>query len=121
MGIQVLEFSPVFSPICVCRVFFPPVGLFCQRSLSAEAAKEPKLSPEEKNAKKVAAVNAAKEHGKELFAQGNYQEAFLLFERAVLIISGMSNLEVRRKEEITSNQNGTSICDCDGRHFFSLS
>jgi len=55
---------------------------------AAAAAQEPQLTAEEKNQKKLIAVRATREHGKELFGEGKYNEAFAVYERGVLIASG---------------------------------
>jgi len=51
--------------------------------------KKNQLSIEEKNKKKIAAVYATREHGNQLFAKGDYETAFKVYERGVLIINGM--------------------------------
>lgn len=67
-----------------------------------EAAKEPKLSTEEKNQKKMIAVRATREHGKFLFQEGKYDQAFAVYERGVLIASGMFDLSPEDQAELTA-------------------
>lgn len=59
---------------------------------AAAAALEPQLTTAEKNAKKLAAVQATREHGKQLFQSGEFEQAFAVYERGVLIASGIFDL-----------------------------
>lgn len=83
-----------YRPKCGCGYANPEELL----KLSQEKAKEPVLSAEEKNKKKWNAVLATKEHGKILFTEQKYKEAFSVYERGVLICTGMyGDLDVRIK------------------------
>ena len=56
---------------------------------------------EQKNAKKRAAIAAAKEHGAQLFKEGDVQQALAVFERGVLIINGTVGLSDAEADELT--------------------
>jgi len=58
------------------------------KKISEQRNKEPQLSLEEKNVKKMAAVEAAKEDGNIQFKEGNYQLSLQIYERGVLIVNG---------------------------------
>ena len=62
------------------------------------AALQPQLSAEEKTQRKVSAVHATREHGKQLYLEGKYAEAFAVYERGVLIASGIFNVGTGRGE-----------------------
>jgi hypothetical protein len=51
------------------------------------------LSTDQKNVKKVAAVEATREHGNQLFKAGDLDQAYAVYERGVLIVNGA--LQVR--------------------------
>jgi len=53
---------------------------------------KPKMSIEEKNRKKVAAIEATREDGKKLFKEGKLREAIQIYERGVLICNGIYDL-----------------------------
>lgn len=55
---------------------------------------------EEKNKKKIRAVYAAKEDGNKLFKEKNYELAYKVYERGVLIINGMYQLEDEDEDEM---------------------
>lgn len=54
-----------------------------------EQASNPPEPEEVKNVKKLEAARAAREDANKLFKEGKYQAAFQLYERGVLILSGM--------------------------------
>jgi tetratricopeptide (TPR) repeat protein len=71
------------------------------KKAAAAAAQEPQLTIAEKNTKKIAAVHATREHGKQLFQAGDYAAAFAVYERGVLICSGIYGVEPSVQEELT--------------------
>ena len=50
------------------------------------------LTVEEKNLKKISAVEATREHGAILFKEGKYAHAYAVYERGCLIINGMIDI-----------------------------
>eukprot|EP01006_Ploeotia_vitrea_P024276 TRINITY_DN57045_c0_g1_i2.p2 TRINITY_DN57045_c0_g1~~TRINITY_DN57045_c0_g1_i2.p2 ORF type:complete len:248 (-),score=142.37 TRINITY_DN57045_c0_g1_i2:88-831(-) len=54
----------------------------------AAAKKKDEIPLEERNIKKVRAVEATREHGKQLFGEGKYEHAAAVFDRGLLIING---------------------------------
>ena len=69
-------------------------------ALQKDAEANPGPSKAEKDARKVDAVAAVREHGKQLFAQGLYDQAFAVYERGVLIISGLYDLPPAEQDEL---------------------
>ena len=94
-GLQPL-LSTVRRPACGCG--YADVDEL--KRAAAEAASVPQLSESEKNAKKVAAVHATREHGKQLYTAGQYAEAFAVYERGVLIASGTFNVSPEVQQEL---------------------
>lgn len=87
-------------PMCGCG--FTDVEELKRQAAEAEAA--PKLSAAEKTARKLDAIRAAREHGKQLFAEGKYDAAYAVFERGVLIASGLFDLPPAEQEELSSTE-----------------
>lgn len=96
-GMQPL-LSTVRRPACGCG--YADVNEL--KRASAEAALQPQLSESEKNARKLAAVHATREHGKQLYTAGQYAEAFAVYERGVLIASGVFNVSPETQAELTA-------------------
>jgi len=63
------------------------------KELSKQREANPPLPLEEKNKKKMLAVEAAKEDGNIQFKQGNYQLALQIYERGVLIVNGTYGMD----------------------------
>ena len=55
---------------------------------------------EEKNKKKITAVYAAKQDGNRMYKEGNYEMAYKVYERGVLIINGMYQLNEKDEDEM---------------------
>eukprot|EP00808_Paulinella_micropora_P031505 g28193.t1 len=60
----------------------------------------PQPTLEEKNAKKVMAVDATRQHGKELFENGQYKEAEQVYQQGILIIQGTYGLSEEEEKEM---------------------
>jgi tetratricopeptide (TPR) repeat protein len=63
----------------------------------------PELTIEEKNVKKLRAVEATREHGKILFGEAKYEHASAVYERGILIINGcyqMTDAQMARIQEL---------------------
>jgi hypothetical protein len=95
-GMQPL-LTQVRRPACGCGY----ADVEEMKRAAAEAAKQPQLSTEEKNERKLQAVRATREHGKQLFGEGKYAEAFAVYERGVLIASGALGASAAVQEELS--------------------
>jgi tetratricopeptide (TPR) repeat protein len=60
----------------------------------------PELTIEEKNVKKLAAVEATREHGKQLFLEKKFDHAKAVYERGLLIINGAYKLTHEQQQRI---------------------
>eukprot|EP01006_Ploeotia_vitrea_P024275 TRINITY_DN57045_c0_g1_i1.p1 TRINITY_DN57045_c0_g1~~TRINITY_DN57045_c0_g1_i1.p1 ORF type:complete len:226 (-),score=90.85 TRINITY_DN57045_c0_g1_i1:88-765(-) len=68
--------------------FDRPRAMTVERQLCHRAKKKDEIPLEERNIKKVRAVEATREHGKQLFGEGKYEHAAAVFDRGLLIING---------------------------------
>merc|ERR1712087_819991 len=66
----------------------------------SEERKKSTLTLAEKNKKKIRAVYAAKEDGNRLFKEGDYELAYKVYERGVLIINGMYDMKESDEDEM---------------------
>lgn len=94
-GVPLLE--QVRRPACGCGY----ADVDEMKRAAEEAAKHPQLSTAEKNRKKVDAVHATREHGKLLFQSGEYEKAFAVYERGVLIATGIFELSPEETQQMT--------------------
>lgn len=62
------------------------------------------LSEAEKLAKKIRAIEATREHGRQLFGEGLYEQAFAVFERGVLIINGIVGVDDQTFDWLQKNE-----------------
>jgi len=68
--------------------------------LEEEKKKNPQLTNQEKNVKKIQAVKATREDGNNCYKKGDYETAFKIYERGVLIINGMYGLNEEEENEM---------------------
>ena len=66
----------------------------------SEERKQETMTVAQKNTKKIAAVYAAKEDGNRLFKEKNYELAYKVYERGVLIINGMYQMQEAQEDEM---------------------
>lgn len=90
--------STVPRPACGCGY----ADVEEMKRAAEAAALKPQLSEEEKTKRKVAAVHATREHGKQLYLEGKYAEAFAVYERGVLIASGIYNVDEALQAQLTA-------------------
>ena len=96
-GMQPL-LSTVPRPACGCGY----ADVEEMKRAAEAAAQKPQLSAEEKTQRKVAAVHATREHGKQLYLEGKYAEAFAVYERGVLIASGIYDVDETLQAQLTA-------------------
>lgn len=80
-----------------------------QKMIEAEKRRKneppkPQLTVEEKNRKKMVAIDATREDGKRLFKAGKYKQALAVYERGVLICNGTYGLSDEEHEVMTTNE-----------------
>lgn len=89
------------KPTCGCG-FADPETLM---RLKKEAEnKPPELPLEERNVKKMAAIEATREHGKILFLEGKYDHAFAVYERGIMIINGTYGMSEEDFKKIAEHE-----------------
>jgi len=79
------DVSDVELPPRSCCGYADPEEL---KKAALKKKEQPQITLEEKNQKKMKAVEATREHGNQLFGEGKYEHAFAVYERGVLIING---------------------------------
>jgi len=63
--------------------------------------KKDEMPLEERNKKKLAAVEATREHGNILFKEGKYEQAFAVYDRGILIINGSYGMSDEEQAKLT--------------------
>jgi tetratricopeptide (TPR) repeat protein len=74
------------------------------KAAAAAAAAVPQESLEVKNVKKVRAIEATREHGKQLFEEGNFQHAYAVYERGILIANGCFSLTDEQQAAVDDHE-----------------
>jgi tetratricopeptide (TPR) repeat protein len=106
--------AAMFPPRPSCGCGFMDPERLAQLKAQAENP-QPEISVEEKNQKKFAAIEACREHGKQLFNAQEYKEAIAVYERGILIVTGLYGLKDEKKldylndVEVIFNLN-TALC-----------
>jgi len=72
--------------------------------MAEEREKNPPLSLEEKNKKKLSAIEAAHEDGNIHLKLGKYEQAFAIYERGVLILNGCYGLDEEEQQKINKHE-----------------
>jgi len=67
-----------------------------------QKAQQPQIPIEEKNAKIVRAAEATREHGNQLYKEGKYEEAFMVYERGCHIITGAIHLDDEQQTKMSA-------------------
>jgi len=92
------EVSDIEMPSRSCCGYADPEEL---KKAALKKKKEPQITLEEKNKKKMKAVEATREHGNQLFGEGKYEHAFAVYERGVLIINGAYGMSDEDYDKLT--------------------